>query len=103
MGHTHPPLGILRRPLNNLFPTYPTANHSFSRTRDRAEKLSAAMVGGEQPRWLGDAASAAARRGEGEGGAGAAASAGDSVLSAGSVRWELHLAARIKEESEKTS
>lgn len=71
------------------------------RARARAEKLSAAMAGGEQQRWLGDVALAAAR-GEGEGGAGAAAGARGSVLSAGSVRWELHLAARIKEESEKT-
>lgn len=61
--------------------------------------MSAAIAGGEQPRWSGDVASAAAR-GEGEGGVGTAGGAGDSALSAGSVRWELQLAVRKKEVSE---
>eukprot|EP00903_Cladosiphon_okamuranus_P019404 g17841.t1 len=71
---------------------------SDERTRDSAKELSE----GEQPRWLGDAALATAR-GQREGGVGVAAGTGCPALSAGSLRWELELAVRKKEESEAIS
>lgn len=75
---------------------------SISRAGDRAEKLSAAMAAGGRQRWSGGVAPAAARA-DGVGGVRAAAGAGGSVLSEGSVRWELQLAIRKKEESEQMS